>query len=299
MQSQSGFFRGPSEDFTNMFSSLEPVHTSGSGFTLLYRSRQGGRNRLYKCLKDDFREDPLYENLLRKEFEIGYMLSHPGICEYYAFTEIPQLGHCIEMEWIDGKTLSERLQEGSLSEKTARKILIELSDALDYMHHKQIIHRDLKPENIMVTSNGDNAKIIDFGFSDSDSHMLLKAPAGTRMFASPELLDGEEIDCRLDIYSLGKIMALMPGKYGKIIEKSTAKDREDRYASAYEIKAALQKTGKKFWILAAVILVMVAALAYAIILLSTRKAEKAVDKMFYETRDMIMDSGLPEPSDQD
>ncbi len=299
MESQSGFFSSPSEDFSSLSSSLEPVHTSGSGFTVLYRSRTGGRNRLYKCLKEELAGDPLYESLLRKEFEIGYMLNHPGICEYYAFTEILGLGRCIEMEWIDGKTLDQRIREGSLGEKTSRKILAELCDALSYMHRKQIIHRDLKPENIMVTLNGDNAKIIDFGFSDSDSHLLGKTPAGTRAFASPELISGGEIDSRTDIYSLGKIMEMMGGMFGSIAEKCTRQRKEDRYSSASEIKEALQKTGRKTWLFAiAAALVLIVAGAIVWRQLSLRKAEKAVEKIFEETRDMIIEAGFPEPSEQ-
>lgn len=52
--------------------------------------------------------------------------------------------------------------------------------ALDYIHRRQIIHRDLKPENIMLTGNGGNVKLIDFGYSDTDSYAVLKQPAGTR-----------------------------------------------------------------------------------------------------------------------
>lgn len=299
MESQSGFFRSPTEDFSRLYSSLEPVNAAGAGFTDLYRSRSGGRNRLYKCLKEPLREDSLYQNLLRKEFEIGYMLSHPGICEYYAFVEIPSLGRCIEMEWIDGKTLQERIEEGSLTEKTARKILVELCDALDYMHHKQIVHRDLKPENIMVTSNGENAKIIDFGFSDSDSHLLGKTPAGTQMFASPELAAGEETDCRADIYSLGKIMALMPGRYKSIAEKCTMPSKEDRYASASEVKAALEASRKRIWPFAAAIVILAAAIVYGVMAFYAKKSEKAVDEMFNQTTDMIIEAGYPKSSGQE
>ena len=297
MESQSGFFSSPSEDFSSLSSSLEPVHTSGSGFTVLYRSRTGGRNRLYKCLKEELAGDPLYESLLRKEFEIGYMLNHPGICEYYAFTEIPGLGRCIEMEWIDGKTLDQRIREGSLGEKTSRKILAELCDALSYMHRKQIIHRDLKPENIMVTDNGDNVKIIDFGFSDSDSHFLGKTPAGTREFASPELLEGKEIDCRSDIYSLGKIMCLLPANLSSIAKKCTQKDKHNRYGSAEEVKQAILKSqSKRRWpIILGILLCLVGILIY----LAKKRAENKVYKMFEETRDLIIEAGSPEPSEQE
>ena len=72
---------------------------------------------------------------------------------------------------------------------------------------KQIIHRDLKPENILITSNGRHVKLIDFGFSDTDSYAVLKEPAGARRYAAPEQLKkGEKIDARADIYALGIIL---------------------------------------------------------------------------------------------
>lgn len=296
MESQSGFFINPQEADEGI-SFLERVHSEGAGFTELYRSRQGGKNRLYKCLKQELRGNPLYENLLRKEFEIGFVMSHPGICEYYAFLQKPQLGHCIEMEWIDGKTLSERIREKSLSKKISVKILLDLCDALSYMHRKQIIHRDLKPENIMVTDNGDNVKIIDFGFSDSDSHFLGKTPAGTREFASPELLEGKEIDCRSDIYSLGKIMCLIPANLSSIAKKCTQKDKHNRYGSVEEVKQAILKSqSKRRWpIILGILLCVVGILLY----LAKKRAENKVYKMFEETRDLIIEAGSPEPSEQE
>lgn len=299
MQSQSGFFTNPAEDITNLSSPLELMHTSGSGFTVLYKSRQGGRIRVYKCLKDSLKGDPLYENLLRKEFEIGYMLSHPAICEFYSFAEVPDKGHGIEMEWIDGKTLAERIEEGSLRKATAEKIILELCDALEYMHRKQIIHRDLKPENIMVTTNSDNVKIIDFGFSDSDSHLLGKAPAGTRSFASPELLSGEDIDCRSDIYSLGKIIALMPGGFSAIAEKCTKENRENRYSSAMEVKEAILKTKKRKWWILLAVLISATVICTALYLLNMSRNQKVVDDLFYQTTDMIKNAGFTEASGQE
>lgn len=299
MQSQSGFFTNPAEDILNLSSPLELMHTSDSGFTVLYKSRQGGRIRVYKCLKDSLKGDLLYENLLRKEFEIGFMLSHPAICEFYSYAEVPGKGHGIEMEWIDGKTLAERIEEGSLGKATSRKIILELCDALDYMHQKQILHRDLKPENIMITTKSDNARIIDFGFSDSDSHILGKAPAGTRIFASPELLRGEETDCRSDIYSLGKIIAMMPGDFSSIAEKCTRENKENRYSSAMEVKEAILKAGRKKWKALLIVLACILALGTVLYLLNLRKNRKDVDEIFQETRDMIIEAGFPEPSEQE
>ena len=69
----------------------------------------------------------------------------------YALIAYPGLGNCIEMEWMDGVSLSELLKAGRPDRKLFRKLASELCDALIYMHNRQTLHRDIKPSNIMVT----------------------------------------------------------------------------------------------------------------------------------------------------
>ena len=77
-----------------------------------------------------------------------------------------------------------------------------------------MLYRDLKPENILVTRNGENIKLIDFGLADTDGHAVLKQPAGTPRYMSPEQKVKAEADARNDIYSLGIIMEQMGKKSG-------------------------------------------------------------------------------------
>jgi hypothetical protein len=161
------------------------------------------------------------------------------------------------MEWVDGVTLEQMLPQLRRDKKLAMKVVRELCDALDYMAQKQVYHRDLKPENIIVTHNGNNVKIIDFGLSDSDSYASFKAPAGTRMYASPELLAGEQIDGRSDIWSLGVILGEM-GLKGKAVKKCLKRDRDERYSTAAELFEDLSKSllSKALYIVAAICLVV-------------------------------------------
>jgi hypothetical protein len=100
-------------------------------------------------------------------------------------------------------------------------------------------------------------KIIDFGLSDSDSYASFKAPAGTRMYASPELLAGEQIDGRSDIWSLGVILGEM-GLKGKAVKKCLKRDRDERYSTAAELYADLSKSllSKALYNVAAICLVV-------------------------------------------
>lgn len=238
MLGPSGFFL-PVGNVEHDSNELELIHASAEGFNDLYRVCKNGRFFVYKALKPEFRGNPLYEDLLDKDFNIGFSLSHSNLCQYYAKIQHPAVGTCIVMEWIDGCTLEELIRNGQVDKKLAKKIICEICEALDYMHRKQIIHRDLKPENILVTHNGHYVKIIDFGLSDTDSYNTFKAPAGTRIYASPELVAGEAVDLRSDIWSLGVIMNEISSRYRHVAARCIRRDKMKRYGSASEVKRAV------------------------------------------------------------
>ncbi len=246
MLGPSGFFMPDTSGSIDSNSpELELIHTSADGFNELYRGCKNGRFFVYKALKKEFRGNPLYEELLRKDFNIGFSLSHSGICQYFGMIDFPTIGNCIIMEWIDGCTLENLIRSGQIDKPLARKIICDICDALEYIHRKQIIHRDLKPENIMVTNNGRNVKIIDFGLSDADSYNILKAPAGTKFYASPELIAGEQIDSRSDLWSLGLIIKELSRSYGHIVSRCLQRDKDKRFASADEIRKAVENTSAR------------------------------------------------------
>lgn len=242
MLGPSGFFLPDLPDDTgNGYHALELIHTSENGFSELYRGCKNGRFFVYKALKKEFRGNFFYEELLKKDFNIGFSFSHGGICQYFGMIDFPPVGNCIIMEWIDGSTLESLIRSGQIDKSLAKKIICEICDALDYIHRKQVIHRDLKPENIMITNNGSNVKIIDFGLSDADSYNILKAPAGTKIYASPELLAGEVPDARSDIWSLGLIINELTGSLRHVSSRCLRRERQKRYCSAKEVKEAVLK----------------------------------------------------------
>lgn len=117
-------------------------------------------------------------------------------------------------------------------------IFLQLLDAVHYIHAKQIVHRDLKPSNIMITHNGSHVKLIDFGLSDTDDFSILKQPAGTSGYISPEQSISRKADIRNDIFSIGCILEkILPGKaYTAIINRCKAPIAQ-RYANVDELKA--------------------------------------------------------------
>ena len=240
-----------------------------SNLNNLYLMVRSGKRFVLKTLKPEFANQSMYQALLRKEFDLMTQLEHQNIVHFLSMEDIPNLGTAIVMEYIDGVTLKEFLATNP-DDKVRHKIIFELLDAMAYMHSKQIIHRDLKPSNILITSNGCNVKVIDFGLADGDDYTIFKSSLGTLRYASPEQLNQDRvIDSRTDIYSFGKILELVfPKKYQPIVKLCLNEDPDKRPQNVVELKkifrGRVQRKYKVFGFifLFAVLAVFVGALTY-------------------------------------
>ena len=196
-----------SSPIEHTYSNLQEYYVSQSGHTRLFTATKYGKRYVLKCLKKDFLYTPVYQQALTKEFEIGLELEHPNICRTLSLEQLPELGTTIVMEHIDGETLKSLINRKALTHELAHKIILQLMNALEYMHSKQIIHRDLKPSNIMITHIGQHVKIIDFGLSDGDAFCILKHSAGTTGYIAPEqFMPDAKAEPRTDIFSLGIVI---------------------------------------------------------------------------------------------
>ena len=136
--------------------------------TLVYVGTRYGRRFVLKALATECADLTDYRLQQEQEFQLGIQLVHPNIAATYSLEEIDGVGRCIVQEWIDGITFGEWLQ--SKPSKAAQKRAFgQLLEALEYIHSLQLVHHDLKPDNILITRNGANVKLIDFGLSATDA----------------------------------------------------------------------------------------------------------------------------------
>lgn len=241
--SVSGFCEETFEEVSSRFSNVEVLGTHGHN--VLARAKRYGRWFLLKGLSPDVAHEELYRQMLDKELDIMMRLQHPGVAQAIGKEKVEPLGDCIVMEWVEGSTLKKWLESDTTS-SDRKHVASQLLDAVEHIHAHGIAHRDLKPSNIMITSNGHNVKIIDFGLADTDVHAILKQPAGTEHYMAPEQASTSKPDVRNDIYSLGLVLREM--NLGRDYKKPIARclmPIAERYQSMEEMKADLRRRASR------------------------------------------------------
>lgn len=205
---------------------IENFNSNWSDIILLQRRRQNtiytakryGKRYLLKAISSEYQSLTDIRLLQEKEFTLGISLGHPNIAETYSLEEVPALGRCIVMEYVDGMTLTEWLRT-SPSRAQRGRALAQLLEVLEYIHSLQLVHHDLKSSNILITRNGQNVKLIDFGLSDTDS-------------------TSDNNDACIDIQLFGNILTLLfPKRYRHIARAC----QQGKYANIAILKQALHR----------------------------------------------------------
>jgi eukaryotic-like serine/threonine-protein kinase len=153
-----------------------------------------------------------------REARVISRLSHPHICSLYDVGEHEGMPFLV-MEYLEGQTLAERLEDSALPMSLALRYGVEICEALDAAHRLGVIHRDVKPGNVMLTRDG--IKLLDFGLAkltegesadgSTDATASLHATQegeilGTVSYMSPEQLEGRQVDARTDLFALGAVL---------------------------------------------------------------------------------------------
>ena len=233
-----------------------------------------------KVMFPEYAKDPTFVERFRREAQAAARLNHPNVVSIYDWGEELGT-YFIAMEYVDGQSLSEIIRgEGPLQPRRVAEITTDVAAALGFAHRNGVVHRDVKPGNVIIETSG-QVKVADFGIaqamSGGEEAALTRAGAvmGTATYFSPEQAQGKPVDPRSDLYSLGCVMYEMlttrppfsgdtpvaiaykhvqeapvppsqmgvavPAPLEAIVMKLLAKDRDQRYASAEDLRADLKR----------------------------------------------------------
>ena len=217
---------------------VKPLENSGSTCDT-FEVRYYGKRLFQKRLKQEYSSDSRYQQLFKKEFETGIRLEHPSLVRYLMMGKDKD-GTYIMMDFIEGQQLTKFCKSNPdyfKNSKNVERFVLRILEGLRYLHSNQVLHLDIKPDNIIITNIGHEPKIIDLGFCRTDVYNSTRG--ATFAYAAPEQIEGGIVDERTDIYLFGILLKNTlnsPSRlYRKIINKCTARKREDRFQSAEKV----------------------------------------------------------------
>ncbi|HEX3480551.1 MAG TPA: serine/threonine-protein kinase [Kofleriaceae bacterium] len=189
----------------------------GGSFGTVYGGRQLGLDRpiAIKIPTYEIAADPVQARRFAREARAAARIVHPGVVAIYAVGELDDGRPYLAMQLIDGAPLDRILEDGPVPALRALRIARDVASALSETHAAGVIHRDLKPSNVMWRRdrNGDDRiTLVDFGIAVGQpggadaSRLTAHGLIGTPHYMSPELAQGDQVDARADLYSLGCLL---------------------------------------------------------------------------------------------
>jgi eukaryotic-like serine/threonine-protein kinase len=237
------------------------------GMGEVYRARDTRLQRLVaiKILSQSLSSDPDRLSRFQQEARILGALNHPNLMAIFDVGSQDGL-HFLVSEFLEGQTLRERLQAGSLPQRRVNEYSLQIAKGLAAAHEMGIVHRDLKPENIFILPD-ERVKVLDFGLAKQMVTRVAGADQtltnvdrtsvgtvlGTAGYMSPEQVRGEAIDHRSDIFSFGAVLYEMVtghrafhGDSGIEVMNSILKEEpSDLAESAVQVPLGLQRIAQR------------------------------------------------------
>ncbi len=258
---------------------LEEIGAGGMGIVYLAEDEKLHRRVALKFVGKTIQDDPNARERLIREARAASRLNHPNIVAIHAIEETPE--HIfIAMEYVEGESIRSLVKRGEMTWQRALELAPQILSALAVAHEHDIIHRDVKSDNIMLTPKG-QLKVLDFGLArgrDTSAYVSrVGSSAGTPAYMSPEQVQDGEVDHRSDLFSFGVVLYEMvtgrmpfkgehesavtysivnesptavnahnkaaPPALQNVIAKLLEKDPRDRYQSAGDAIADLERVG--------------------------------------------------------
>jgi serine/threonine protein kinase/Flp pilus assembly protein TadD len=257
--------------FAKKYRILEELGRGGMGVVYKAEDTKLKRTVALKFLPQELAKDSQARERFVHEAQAASQLDHPNICTIHEIDETEDGQMWIAMAFYEGESLRERMKREPLSLGMAMDIAFQVAQGLERAHDHDIIHRDIKPANIMVTAEG-LIKIVDFGLAKLAvaTHITRSGTTmGTAAYMSPEQAQGEDVDGRADIWSLGIVLYEMlngkvpfrgdhdqavihailndqpepikglPKEVERIVHTALAKNPAERYQNCHEFIKAL------------------------------------------------------------
>lgn len=265
---------------------VRQIGAGGMGVVYQAEDTTLGRQVALKVLPPELATDEERRARLAREARAIAALNHPNIVTVHSVEESGGT-HFITMELVQGKTLADLLPRHGYALRVFFDIAIPLADAVAAAHQHGITHRDLKPANVMVSDDG-RIKVLDFGLAkeivgDGSRHTALPTQTatqaghtvGTPAYMSPEQAQGEAVDARSDIFSLGivfyemltgrrpfdgssaasvisailrdtprpitELQPAVPRALARVVDRCLAKNAVDRFQSALDLRHSLEE----------------------------------------------------------
>lgn len=256
----------------NRYEIINKIGDGGMAFVYQAKDRLLNRIVAVKVLRPEFVDDEEFLAKFKREAEAVANITHPNIVNVYDVGCDGKVNYIV-MEYVDGQNLKEIIKnEGTLDEYTALDITKQIAKALGAAHKKGVIHRDIKPHNILISNEGRNVKVADFGIAKAATNSTMTnigSIIGSVHYFSPEQAKGQSVKNNADLYSLGIVLYEMilgkvpfkgdspisialqhinedieftpeektnvPQSIRTLIKKLTEKSPEDRYQSSEEV----------------------------------------------------------------
>jgi serine/threonine-protein kinase len=265
--------------FDGRYKVIRKLGAGGMANVYLAEDQELGRRVAIKILNDRHANDEQFVERFRREAKNAAALSHPNVVSIYDRGDAEGT-YYIAMEFLDGRSLKELIvSRGPAPVNVAVEYARQILSALRFAHRHGIVHRDIKPHNALVDSEG-RVKVTDFGIARAGASQMTEAGSivGTAQYLSPEQARGSGVDQRSDLYSLGIVLYELltgtvpfngdtpveiamkhlsqtpeppsakrpdlPREIDLVVMRALAKDPDDRYQSAEEMDADLDRVAR-------------------------------------------------------